>query len=69
MKRKSDTSFLRECKRLYFYRTIMYIYNSLLMHQRSNVSTTDKYGFMLITRNVYKYIMYLYLVSNYCEFD
>ena len=27
----------------------------------------QKYGFMLITRNVYKYI--ICLISNYCEFD
>ena len=47
----------------------MYIYIILcLMHfiQKSNVSTTEKYGFMLNTRNVYNYIMYL--VSIYCEF-
>ena len=35
--------------------------------QRSNVSTTEKYSFMLITRNVYKYFMFL--ISNYCEFN
>ena len=32
-----------------------------------HVSATEKYGFMWITRNVYKYIMFL--ICNYSEFN
>ena len=33
----------------------------------SCVYNRQKYVFMLITRNIYKYIMYL--ISNYCEIN
>ena len=32
-----------------------------------NVSSTEKYGFLLITRNVYNHIMHL--IINYYEFN